>query len=452
MENPMKIFRLLAYSGIVCLLFFTSCKKNTEKLYLGVPVSQIDSQLTNLLGNFYPRIIDTVHGGYWTNFENDWTLSEDQDKMLVTQARGLWTAAKAAQMFPDNPVYRKAADHGYKFLTTQMWDSIKGGFYENCFSDSAQKTDASFKLTYGNSFALYALSEYAQINKDQTVLNWVRKSFNWLETEMHDPELKGYYNIWIQSDNYRAEAIKKAGWGNADWKDQNTSIHLMEALTAAYRVLPEQAVKDRLTEMLELVRDTMTTSEGYLRLFFTKTWQPISLSDSSKDYIIKKPYFDHISFGHNIETAYLLVDASEALYGSIDSVTLKVATKLIDHTIKYGFDKDFYGLFDKGYRFKPSENIEVIDSAKVWWAQAEAWHALALFSEIYPDNTVYPDAFKKMWGYINDNVIDHEYGGWYNSGTDSDPQTIRQRKAHAWKSCYHDGRAMMMVMKYASEK
>jgi mannobiose 2-epimerase len=78
--------------------------------------------LDSLLQTWYPRIIDTVHGGYWTNFEYDWTRSEDQDKMLVTQARGLWAASRAASVFPDREVYRKAADHGYRFLTGHMWD------------------------------------------------------------------------------------------------------------------------------------------------------------------------------------------------------------------------------------------------------------------------------------------------------------------------------------------
>jgi mannobiose 2-epimerase len=140
------------------------------------------------------------------------------------------------------------------------------------------------------------------------------------------------------------------------------------------------------------------------------------------------------------------------LYDSPDSITLSVAGKLTGHTLKYGFDKDYYGLFDKGYRFGKEANVEVIDSTKVWWAQAEAWHTLALMSELYPDNQEYPDAFRKMWSYITQNIIDPEYGGWYNSGIDSHPLTIRERKAHAWKSCYHDGRAMMNVLEYARKE
>jgi mannobiose 2-epimerase len=457
MKTSIRLFRIsICFIFIAC--FLTGCKSPENKsVYLGVKVSEIRTELNSLLQSYYPRIIDTIHGGYWTNFENDWTLSKNQDKMLVTQARDLWTAAKAAELFPDNPVYRKAADHGYQFLTKQMWDTVYGGFYQNYYPDSSQKLDKSFKLTYGNAFALYGLSEYAKINNDPNVLKWVKKSFNWLEKTVHDSVYRGYFNISIPgklttTDPLYEKGIKRAGWGNPAWKDQNTSIHLLEALTAAYQVLPEEPVKTRLTEMLELVRDSMVNHHGYLNLYFTNKWQPITHRDSSRAFILKNPEFDHISFGHNIETAYLLVDASKTLYGNIDSLTLSIAKKLVDHTIMYGFDKDYYGLFDKGYMFPPEDKVEIIDSTKVWWAQAEAWHALSMFANFYPREKVYQEAFGKMWAYIQKNIIDHQYGGWYNSGLDKNPETIDQRKAHAWKGCYHDGRALMEVYTAATSQ
>ena len=432
------------------LLSLASCKTPQSNTYLGVEVSQIETQLNNLLHNFYPRIVDTVNGGYWTNFENDWTRSEEQNKMLVTQARGLWTAARASELFPENPVYRKAADHGYNFLTRQLWDTINGGFYQNYYPDSAQKTDPAFKLTYGNAFALYSLAQYARINKDPEVLAWVKMSFNWLEETMHDPVDRGYFNVFFPTENTIVAKEKLSGWENPEIKDQNTSIHLMEAFTAAFGVLPEEIIKFRLTEMLELVRDSMTNEKGCLNLFFDSKWQPLSNSDSAREYIIRHPALDHISFGHNIETAYLLIDASRALYGSPDTLTLKVAKKLIDHTLDFGFDANYYGLYDKGYAFDNTKP-EIIDSSKVWWAQAEAWHALALFSDLYPEETRYQEAFGKMWNYIIREVVDPQYGGWYNSGLDSNPRTVNDRKAHQWKSCYHDGRALMQVMNYAGK-
>ena len=441
---------------IALTVCFTGCKSAPDKnTYLDVEKSQIETQLNNLLENYYPRIIDTVNGGYWTNFENDWTLSPDQEKMLVTQARGLWTAARAAEIFPDNPTYHLAADQGYEFLTRHMWDTLNGGFYQTYFPNAVQKVDASYKLAYGNAFALFALAQYAKINPDPQALEWVKKAFNWLETALHDSVDLGYFSVSLPNLALMAgktpEEIQYISQGDVFRKDQNTSIHLMEALTTTYQVLPEEKVKARLTEMISLVRDSMTTPDGYLKLFFDRKWQPVSNTGSPREEILKNIQIDHISFGHNIETAYLLVDASKSLYGEPDSLTLQVSKKLIDHTLAWGFDRDFYGLFDKGYAFVP-DSVEVIDSVKVWWAQAEAWHACALFAGLYPDEPVYREAFADMWDYINKELIDSQHGGWYNSGLDKSPATIRERKAHAWKGCYHDGRALMQVWLYSREK
>jgi cellobiose epimerase len=460
-QSEMKKYKLIQTWVFAFALtgMLLSCKSGHDnQTYLGVKVSDIETQADNLLKNYYPRIIDTIHGGYWTNFENDWSRSPNQEKMLVTQARGLWTASRATQMFPDNKIYRKAADHGYKFLITQMWDSLNGGFFLYYYPDSSVKVEKSFKLTYANAFALYGLSEYAKINKDPAVLAWVKKEFDWLETRMHDSVDLGYFNIWMpQAEKTPANKKEKdsgtrpSGWGDPSWKDQNTSIHLLEAFTNAYQVLPEPDVKARLAEMLMLVRDSMTTSDGYLRLYFDRKWKPVDYSDSSREFILKHILTDHISFGHNIETAFLLTEASQTLYGSIDSLTLKVARKMIDHTIKYGFDKDYAGVFDKGFMFEPGK-VEIIDSTKVWWSQAEAWHASALFSQLYPNDPVYPKVFANMWNYINKNIIDPVNGGWYNEGIDKTPAAVKERKAHEWKGCYHDGRALMQVLSYAKEQ
>lgn len=441
-----------ACAPLMLLLLFSliGCTTtHSEDRFLGVPTSEIQSELNSLLQNWYPRIVDTVRGGYWTNYEYDWTRSEDQPKMLVTQARGLWTAARAASVFPDRPVYREAADHGYRFLTQQMWDRENTGFYQ-LFPDGISPAGTlGHKMTYGNAFALYALSEYAKVNDSPEVLGWVQKAFDWLETTAYDSINGGYYNLILPDTLTDPEEIRSIGWGDPSWKDQNTSIHVLEALTTTYQVLPEEKVKVRLEEMLRLVRDTMVHPEGFLHLYFTSDWQPFYHRDSSRAYIMDHLQFDHRSFGHDIETAYLLLDAAETLYGSPDTATLHVAENLVQHTLDYGFDENYYGLFDRGYKFRESDEVEIVDNKKNWWGQAEAWHTLALFATMHPEEEMYPQAFQQMWKYITTEMIDGEYGGWFNNGLDTDPENRTARKGHQWKGAYHNGRALIQTLEMA---
>ncbi len=63
---------------------------------------------------------------------------------------------------------------------------------------------------------------------------------------------------------------------------------------------------------------------------------------------------------------------------------------------------------------------------------------------LYPDDpNHYYDLFLEMWDYIETNLIDHEYGGWYNSGLDTSPETVDELKSHGWKTTYHNARGMV---------
>src|SRR5699024_9292107 len=84
---------------------------------------------TKLLEVWYPKAIDEEYGGFYSSFAYDWKLLGSQNKMIVTQARHVWATAKAAKLFPENTVYRKAAAHGFQFLKNKMWDVENGGFY-----------------------------------------------------------------------------------------------------------------------------------------------------------------------------------------------------------------------------------------------------------------------------------------------------------------------------------
>lgn len=441
------IFRLILLVGLF------SCETQKDSLYLGIPSDDIDKALNKHLNTWYPRIIDYENGGYYTNFEYNWEKSPDQQKMLVTQTRDLWTAAMAARLFPEQELYKKAADHGFLYLTQKMWDSNEGGFHLY-FQHDKPEALAPYKLLYGNAFALFAFAEYAKVNPSTEVYSWIMKLVDWMDAHAHDDLYGGYFNIvlgerLLNNPTERDSIVGKIGWGNPAWKDQNTSIHLLEAYTTAYEVMPIPEIKMRLEEMLMLVRDTMVSADGSLKLYFTRDWQAIDHSDSSRSYIIQHQQIDHVSFGHNIETAYLIIDAAEKLYGKVDEKTLMVARELTRHTLKYGFAQNYYGLFDKGYVF--DGKMEIINRNKTWWSQAEAWHTMALMAHYFPEEELYPETFRQLWKYMQSELYDHKYGGFYNNGLDENPENAKDRKAHNWKGPYHDGRALMKVWEYAKE-
>jgi mannobiose 2-epimerase len=159
--------------------------------------------------------------------------------------------------------------------------------------------------------------------------------------------------------------------------------------------------------------------------------------------ILKHRYLNHVSFGHDVETAYLMLEASHVLGLKNDTRTLAVAKKMVDHCLQNGWDNELGGFYDEGYYFKGSSKISIIKNSKNWWAQAEGLNTLLLMADKFPnDKMPYYDYFKRMWSYIETYIIDHTYGDWYEEGLDKEPERKTALKGHVWKAAYHQSRSL----------
>jgi len=419
-------------------------KNSHAKERLGIAAEMEKSLKTELLNKWYPQCMDSLYGGFLSTYTFDFKPTGSQDKFIVTQARHTWSTAKASERYPGKSCYINCAKNGFHFLRDVMWDKTYGGFYNLV---SRQGKDISNpiapKEAYGNAFAIYALSEYYKASKDTGALNLAKKTFLWLEKFSHDPVYKGYYQHLKRDGAIVIRDTSFPSTSDIGYKDQNSSIHLLEAFTTLYSVWPDALVKERLQEMLYLIRDKITNSKGYLNLFFTADWTPISFRDSAEAVIIKHKYLDHVSFGHDVETAYLMLEASHALGIKNDDSTLFAGKKMLDHALKNGWDKSMGGFFDEGYYFKNHDTISIIFDSKNWWAQAEGMNTLLLMADHFPDDTMhYYDQFKQLWSYIKTYMIDHVNGDWYEEGLDKEPQRKTALKGHIWKGTYHNFRAL----------
>lgn len=387
---------------------------------------ELDSQLRELVGKFFPRAVDKERGGFLEQFREDWSHGTETGKFLVYQARLTWVASAVAEFAPDlREEYLGYARHGLRFLDETMRDREFGGAHFRVGLDG-KPDPAGEKHAYGLAFAIYAGAAAYRATGDPAALSFAQHVFRWLDERGHDAANGGYFESFSREGKVRAgDGRTFDGIGTLlGFKSMNSHIHILEAFSELYRVWPDSHLKDRLEELLALVRDRIAVEPGCLNLFFTPDWRAVPAHDS---------------FGHDVETAFLLVEASEALGRPEDPLTWRVARKIVDHALEWGFDQELGGFYEKGEAFAPAH-----DTSKVWWTQAEGLNALLLLHERYGRETSrYFDAFRKQWKFIREHVIDRRHGGWFPQVSREGSPLGSRDKASPWKAAYHDGRALM---------
>jgi len=422
--------------------------RTTDRIAIAKEMEKVLSK--GVMEKWYPLCVDEKYGGYLSDFDYKWEPSGGQSKMIVTQSRHIWAAAQAAKFYPENELFPKVSAHGYKFLKDVMWDKEYGGFYDlvNQKGEVLGYPGGKNKKAYGNAFAIYGLAAYFEISGDSTALELAQETFKWLEEHSYDPEYGGYFQFME-----REGTPLKNGANGTPPKDQNSSIHLIEAFTELYHVWPDEKLKMRINEMLVLIRDTITTDKGYMNLFFRKDWSPVFYTDEEFKSKNSQYVFDHISFGHDVETAYLLIEASEAIGIENDTVTHRVAKKMVDHAIKNGWDPETGALYDAGYYFDDEENVTILKHETQWWAATEAFNSFLIMADLYPNDPMnYYDKFTITWDYCKNYLIDDEFGGWYRSGLNKVPRAKKGNKGGIWKGNYHNTRSLINCINKLADK
>ncbi|MFW5877684.1 MAG: AGE family epimerase/isomerase [bacterium] len=448
------------YLLLTILLFQLSCssgptskeqKAGTIPDRNALPDNPGQSLFMYIVDAWYPRCIDTLYGGYIPDFEYDWTMSKGpQNKALVQQARHLWSLSYLHEKYPERDDLLDYARTGYEFIRNNYWDKEKGGMFTMCSREGIPLYESmSYKRAYGQAFAIYGLSQYFESSRDSTALDLAKNIFYWLDENAHDKIHGGYFES-LNRDGSPQPADEntpdRPGYlPFTGLKEFNSSIHILEAFTALYEVWPDELLRKRLEEIFILFRDTLIHPDGYLKLYFYADWTQVP--EETMDSLSEGNYWytQHVTYGHDVETAFLLLEAANVLEMDDDVKTQNISKKMVDHSLKMGWDEENGGFYYIGYKRNGKDSIHV--DHKAWWVEAEGMNALMMMHERYPDDPMdYFGKFLDLWKYTNEYLIDKKYGGWYNYGLDTYPENRFHKKSHNWKASYHNVRGMVRVV------
>jgi cellobiose epimerase len=397
--------------------------------------AELDAYLwTHVLKPRFPLCVDKEHGGFHVNYARDWSPLEDPSRFIVYEARVVWTAAAVARLRPQaRDEYLGYVRHGVRYLADVMWDREHGGFHT--FVDLAGREAQGFgppsRPVYGQAFAVYGLAAAHAATGDAEPLELAKRGWRWIEDHYRDGLGPGYASA-VKPDGQQFPLAKDEGKaarvsieGPAHHRTMNDHIHLLEAYAELLRSWPDPLLRQRTEELLAFIRDRIFVEPGCLY---------IALWPDGR--VVPAP----VSFGHDVETAFLMVEAEEALGREPSAATLRAARMLVDQALAHGYDPARGQLFEAGSAYgRP------LDRSIEWWGQFEAFHAFQLMDELFGrEDDRYRTAFGKAWALARDAFADKEHPG-VCPRMDERGEVHCESKSHMWFVSYHTARALLFT-------
>lgn len=389
---------------------------------------EIHDELTrNILPFWMNRMVDEKNGGFFGQINGKNKLIANAPKGGILNARILWTFSSAALYF-NNSDYLKIAERAKNYIFEQFFDAEYGGTYWMLHADGTPANTK--KQIYSQAFFIYALTEYYRLSGKKKYLKKAIELFQLIEKHSFDNENNGYFEAysrnWELLDDLRLSE-KDAN----EKKTMNTHLHILEAYTNLYKVWRNRKLKKQLKNLIEIFLTKIINSEiHHFDLFFDENWNRKS---------------SIISYGHDIECAWLLEEAAKELKDKDLLSQVFKETLLVTEAVSEGISTSG-GLINK----KNYQTGHIVDHNFEWWAQAEAM--VGFFNAFqHTQNEEYALRTASFWKFIKDNIIDYKGGEWFWSVSKTGIKNTKDDKAGFWKCPYHTSRMCLEMIQRIEE-
>lgn len=380
--------------------------------------TEIKEHLVNDLIPFWQGLKDEENGGFYGYLSYDLKLDKKAVKGCILNSRILWFFSNAYMVLGD-PSLLESATHAYQFLKEHCVDDEFGGVFWSLTYDG--KPEDTTKHTYNQAFSIYALASYYDASKNPEALEIAWKLYDLVESKCKDEY--GYLEAFTRSFEPE-ENDKLSENGVIAEKTMNTLLHVFEAYTELYRVTKEEKVAKQIRFMMDIIKDKVFNKEiGRQEVFFDRTWNTL---------------IDLYSYGHDIETAWLVDRGLEVLDDKAYTNMLSPITKIITENI-YNRAYIDHSLVNE------SEN-GVVDTTRVWWVQAEAVVGFLNGYQKQGDKK-FLDASVDIWNYIKKYFIDKRNGSEWFWSVKEDHTPDEKPIVEPWKCPYHNGRMCFEVLR-----
>lgn len=210
-----------------------------------------------------------------------------------------------------------------------------------------------------------------------------------------------------------------------DPKTMNTHLHILEAYANLYRIWPDARLATQLKRLLQTFHcHIIDPATNHMRLFFTADWQPT---------------VDLVSYGHDIEAAWLLLEAADVLGDASLIEQIKRLSVAMARAAGEGLQADgsLYHELDRSQKH--------YDTHREWWVSAEAMVGFLNAYQLTGDDT-FREKSIGSWHFIKTNLLDTQRGEWFWGVFDDYTRMADEDKIGFWKCPYHNARACLEVV------
>jgi N-acylglucosamine 2-epimerase len=379
-------------------------------------IRQYSEQYKNeLINNILPFWIansqDKVHGGYFTCIDRKGNIY-DKDKFMWLQGREVWSFAYMYNHVAANEEWLKMALHGAGFME-QYGRDVNGNWYFSCTEDG--KPLVQPYNIFSDCFAALAFAALDKAMPDERYKNIAVATFENIIKRQHN--WKGTYN--------------KAYPGTRSLKNFSLPMILCNLSLELEQIIGTERVNSFIPTVIHEVMDVFY--QPTFDLILENVNEDGSFNDSFEGRLINP--------GHAIEAMWFMMDLGKRFN---DTPLIEKACNLMLHTIEYGWDKTYGGIFYfLDVKGSPPQQLEW--DQKLWWVHVEALVALAK-GYAYTKNEKCLEWFHKIHEYTWNHFKDKEYGEWFGY-LNRRGEVLLDLKGGKWKGCFHIPRALYQVWK-----
>ena len=387
-------------------------QEKLEKLYQ----MAVDDLTKNLLPWWMKYSVDEENGGFYGAVTNDNVPERKHSKFITLNARLVWTFASAYRILGDE-TYLKYAKRAYEYLVKHFYDKKNGGWVSRVDYKGNVVDDS--KYIYGNAFAIYGLSEYCRATGDKDALLLAIETRDCLEKYVYDPVYKGFYES-CHAD-WRVNP-----WGKGmnrepfDVKTMNTHLHLLEAYTSLCRVDDSDKTRNSLRQQLYVMLNKIVDHDIHHYFYYqARDWKPTT---------------PEISFGHDIEGSWLMMETTEVL-GEPEAhrAARDTCVQIARACLEQGQRED--GAMQSEFDPRTGHISQFIS----WWEQNEAVVGFLNAWEMTGEEK-FLDASLKTFEFIQDRFVDDKLGGWFSILDFDARKPLNPYKLNDGICPYHNGR------------